>query len=1552
MIFRKIKIGLVFVLAILTTQFTDAQNFLFENFNGAPGSTFPTGWTAVRDGATGTDWVIQTPGPTKFPTLTMLGSNFAYVDADAGGSGSTTNSTLTSPAFNTASSTLLFLEFNQAYRKYQTDTAIVEVFNGTNWVAVQKKTVSTENNGLNQEKVTYNISNLKNANMRVRFRYLGFWPWFWAVDNVRVFSPAANDVGVSSIDSPLGDCGLSATSQVKITVSNFGSAAQTSIPASFRINTGAVVNQTFTGNIPPGGNQSFTFTTTANLGAAGTYTVRAWTNLTGDVSALNDSSKSQVTKVGQNLQIVNFQSYDGANLADNNPGWREASGNPPSGTTSTWRAPTTAQMDALGTITAAINLFTTGKREWILSPNIPVGPNTGVVFKLAVTTWQTAAPGSLGSDDSLKVMVSTDCGNSWQLLSFFNKASALPNQLVQRVIPLAQFSGQEIRLGFLATEGVIDDPEDIDLHIDDIEIRNIPDNDITMSAISSPVSGCTGVAPTLTVRVRNTGILPQSNYSVCYRINGAAAVCTTLTSTLNSNEEIALTLTSATATLNSPGDYTISAYTNLGNDAIRANDTIKNYFFQNIPLISSFPYFQSFETNNGGWIPGGTLSSWALGTPNKTVIQGAAQGTKAYVTGGLGNGTYNNNEKSFVLSPCMDFSTLAKPMFEMRAWWHSEAEADGAIIQASTNGGGTWTTVGTLNGITKWYNTTGISGLEGLVTSARIGWSGGVKYNNGSGGWVLVRAAMPSLANQPDVKIRIAFGANASITTDGFAFDAIRISNQPSTELAFANFERPIAGGCGLNPASKVAVRVQNQSVDTVRNATFGFRVGSGAAVSEPVTGISIAPNAFYSHTFAATANLSSGNTFTLTGWAKAANDPVAQNDSGKTTVNRNEFFTDTVNFVGFNGNNFAFLSPGWWLATGATTPVSNSLLFLQPSGPQPAYVGPNAVRLNMASSNRNEWIVSPGYKISPNSYLGFEVATTFGFDTTEATNGGINNTDDKVRVMASTDCGETWTEVYSIGAGNNINRVFKRFFANLSSFANQEIRFAIKLTTGPTVDANTYDIFIRNISVDNLSPNDVGVTSILSPTQSCGLTANTQIRIAVKNYSSNAVSNVPVYFRINGGIKVYGSVAGPIASGQTVSYLFPQTTNLGISQPYTILAGTEFEGDSAFVNDESSVVLSKLSVPVPIQSLIGFTGANLPTVLPGWTEAAGAVPVAGNSSWTNGLIAGENCLKVKYSGSQKKDWVISPGIKLSSSNFLRFNAGQFSVGSTGSSVFDIDDSLTVMISTNCGTSWSRLYVMAKNTTPALTNSMQQVSVSLNAFANQEVRIAFRAGDGTRKDDSSDVYINKIEINSTLTQDAGPIQILFDPTLSTNVFLQDTTYAVSVRVNNFGTEPVANVGVGVRFAGGFTLTQTIAGPIASGQAETVALGNFTPTQLGTNLVAKAYSSITGDQAISNDTLFLTYIVATPTATDPLDKAGKISVYPNPASNFVWINGLTPGQSYTFQLFDVLGKEMVNQAISGTSSEKLNLPVLPKGVYRISVTSKESNHRMTLPLLID
>lgn len=213
--------------------------------------------------------------------------------------------------------------------------------------------------------------------------------------------------------------------------------------------------------------------------------------------------------------------------------------------------------------------------------------------------------------------------------------------------------------------------------------------------------------------------------------------------------------------------------------------------------VTAYPYHQTFE-NSAAWTTGGTGTSWAWGSPNKSVITVAGQGLKCWVTGGLTGTAYTNGERSWIQSPCFDFTNLAHPYIEFKIYWSSERKYDGGNLQYSLNNGTSWTNVGAYNDpvdcyTANWYNYTPINYLTTLATT-RDGWSGTLQSATspctggfGSGAWVVAKHCMSNLAGQPNVIFRFTFGAGTTCNTfDGIAIDDIYIMNAPKYTANFS----------------------------------------------------------------------------------------------------------------------------------------------------------------------------------------------------------------------------------------------------------------------------------------------------------------------------------------------------------------------------------------------------------------------------------------------------------------------------------------------------------------------------------------------------------------------------------------------------------------------------------------------------------------------------------------------------------------------------------------------------------------------------------------------
>ena len=103
--------------------------------------------------------------------------------------------------------------------------------------------------------------------------------------------PIPNDVGVISIDAPADSTTIGSTNTVTVTVKNFGTATQTSIPVNYEINGAGTITETMSvaGGLMPDSTAQFSFNTTFT-GPGSDYNLCAYTTLTGDVYTNNDES--------------------------------------------------------------------------------------------------------------------------------------------------------------------------------------------------------------------------------------------------------------------------------------------------------------------------------------------------------------------------------------------------------------------------------------------------------------------------------------------------------------------------------------------------------------------------------------------------------------------------------------------------------------------------------------------------------------------------------------------------------------------------------------------------------------------------------------------------------------------------------------------------------------------------------------------------------------------------------------------------------------------------------------------------------------------------------------------------------------------------------------------------------------------------------------------------------------------------------------------------------------------------------------------------------------
>jgi HYR domain len=185
--------------------------------------------------------------------------------------------------------------------------------------------------------------------------------------------------------------------------------------------------------------------------------------------------------------------------------------------------------------------------------------------------------------------------------------------------------------------------------------------------------------------------------------------------------------------------------------------------------VTAFPACSDFEAGKGDWTSGGIRNSWEFGEIP------TYPGDNVWATSLLNN--YNNNERSWVQGPTYDMTYLKKPMATFAYLDQTQGGSDGVVLQASTDNGLTWATVGGLGTGKKWYNALNIAGQPGLNNGVGVGWSGSAPT------WTQAAVRLDHYIGAPQVSFRFQMGADAAGTTFGFAFDDFCIQERRQNVL-------------------------------------------------------------------------------------------------------------------------------------------------------------------------------------------------------------------------------------------------------------------------------------------------------------------------------------------------------------------------------------------------------------------------------------------------------------------------------------------------------------------------------------------------------------------------------------------------------------------------------------------------------------------------------------------------------------------------------------------------------------------------------------------------
>lgn len=656
------SIGVSFQTAFVAPYFTN-----FDSLSDGDDGALDNGWAGIP--STGYAFEVgagTTPttasGPEVDHTTGTSAGLYVYTEASNGSSGDT--AILESPFIDIT--TLSNPELSFWYHRYGSnfETGYIQVLSSGAWTTIDSIVGETQTS--NTANYLLEKSSLVGYSGVIKVRFLsikgGSYNGDWAIDDVSIAEGSPYDLGLYQLDVITDEC-LSATDTVRVLVKNDGTQ-----PFDFAVNN-ATINVNVTGNTSSSINTTLSSGTLVSgadtlievgivdLSVGGSFNALAYVTSVPDSFSIND------TVVGASIygpailalpQFVDFEGFTGANLPSVHANWYE-SGSPVvlAGTTSDWINSNSTQTAALGSTTARINLYSSNDEDWIFAGKFT--PNTGdsIFFSAAVTDWNNSGGDSMGSDDYMAVRISTDCGSSWTDAFKIDTLNEPGNVLTPFAVDISAYYGQEIMVGFMASEGTVDDSEDYDFHIDNIIIGSQTGNDLAIENVTKSIADtvCDVNTMDLDVLVKNLALGNTNGVSVDLSVNGTS-INESITDTLSFND---------TATVSFSG---VSLNAGVNTIAIQIqgtdNDTTNNYDTLTV-YVGTAPTSSAVD---GGICAGGNYVIdagasadsyiWSNGATTQTITVTAADIYKVTLTDAYGCSSIDSVEVVDYPTPAVD----------------------------------------------------------------------------------------------------------------------------------------------------------------------------------------------------------------------------------------------------------------------------------------------------------------------------------------------------------------------------------------------------------------------------------------------------------------------------------------------------------------------------------------------------------------------------------------------------------------------------------------------------------------------------------------------------------------------------------------------------------------------------------------------------------------------------------------------------------------------------------------------------------------------------------
>ena len=1008
----------------------------------------------------------------------------------------------------------------------------------------------------------------------------------------------------------------------------------------------------------------------------------------------------------------------------------------------------------------------------------------------------------------------------------------------------------------------------------DVVTETVSAVDVSSVAVLAPSnSACGATSDTVKVKVKNLATANASAIPVYASItkpdNSTSVVNTTL-AVLNAGDSAIVSLAPVNTTMS--GTYHIKAWTALSGDQDLLNDTVLDYSFTVASFLST-PFIDDFES---------AMPYWQLS--NMAVVAAGTHGNSSAALSFLLDGTHTSASATIAerITPINQHThVLMNYRIVDAATYQGVAlqTGDSLFLEVSTDCQSTFTRVASINSSNHNTNT---------------------NYNR-------FISPLASFAGQ-NIIFRIS--GTQTVGTYLVDIDSLEIRDADLCNMGVVSKVAPVSKSCGVanDPITAIFKNLGDAPVQNIPVSVQFFRPYNPPLVTfnDTITSV-VLPGAQITFTFDSIINTTISGKYTMLITASLPGDTVMTLGHTANNTFIDSVFTHSPLPVPYQ-EGFATISYLSDYTTSFAYDATNAYLY----------------------QNINTGFVSSSidliHKVGPLSAT-HSLFFKYKF-TDQSENAMAMGNDDSLAVYISTDCGTTFTPLYTI---TNANHTTSNQWATkqlpLSAYSGQSVLVSMVLK-GTT---NNSRFSIDNIVIDgapviSISPDTLykcsGQTATINPTGSAlyqyewveksapatVIAITQQLQVTTTGYykvkATNGVGfitydSIYVYFRSLPNVT--------LTFGNTISSLCPNASTVNLSGQSPVGATGVFSGTGVTSNQFNPQTAGVGSHLITYTYTDSYSCVNSVVdtivVTPATTVALSGIPDLCLNGQPHTLIEGTPTNGV-YSGAGVSSGVFNPAVATVGNHIITY---------------------TFTDAHNC---------------QFMTTDTVTVKVLPNAYAGNDVSIC--AGDSVTLNASGGVtYLWNTNANTTSIRVSPAADFQYIVTASgANGCLDSDT--VKVTVKPIPVVLLALLDTVCLQQGLVQLTGGSATPLGGTGAYSgagVSNNSFNPVVgLGSHIIRYTYT-LNGCSAYAEDSIF----VENCTGVDEYSRQVNLAVMPNPAESSVVITADLKDNTATLAIYDIAGKLIQSQnikTINGKLLVTIDLHDLTSGVYVVKVSSRD------------